>query len=92
MAFWKKKKQNTERQKPEEQKTEVLQQDLSKKDENNGLIFTMALLFENKVSIPDKEKLTEIFDRHMGGVECFSYDGEKTEGNPKGHTDTEKGV
>ena len=80
MAFWKKKKQNTERQKPEEQKTEVLQQDLSKKDENNGLIFTMALLFEDKVSIPDKEKLTEIFDRHMGGVECFSYDGEKTAG------------
>ena len=85
MAFWKKKKE-------EQEKETVLQQDLSKKDENNGLIFTMALLFEDRVSIQDKEKLTEIFDRHMGGVECFSYDGEKTEGNPKGHTDTEKGV
>ena len=37
----------------------------------------MVLLFEEAVPIPEKEKMTEIFSRHMGGADCFSYDGEK---------------
>ena len=70
MAFWKKKNKEPE-------KETVLQQDLSKKDETKGLVFTMVLLFEEAVPIPEKEKMTEIFSRHMGGADCFSYDGEK---------------
>ena len=56
MAFWKKKKE-------EQEKETVLQQDLSKKDETKGLVFTMVLLFEEAVPIPEKEKMTEIFSR-----------------------------
>ena len=70
MAFWKKKKE-------EQEKETVLQQDLSKKDETKGLVFTMVLLFEEAVPIPEKEIMTEIFSRHLGGAECFSYDREK---------------
>lgn len=51
----------------------VFQQDLGKK-ESSDLVFVMQLLMKEKCSMPEKDKMTEIMEKHLGGVECFCHE------------------
>lgn len=60
MAFFKKKKK-------------VLQQDLSDPIEQQRMVFLVHLLMEEKCVLPDKQVMDGIMRKHLGEVECFSY-------------------
>lgn len=51
----------------------VFQQDLSQQD-NPGGVFIMKLLFREPVSLPEKDRLTAVMEKHMGEVDCFWHD------------------
>lgn len=51
----------------------VFQQDLSQQD-NPGGVFIMKLLFRKPVSLPEKDRLTAVMEKHMGEVDCFWHD------------------
>ncbi|MDD6771400.1 DUF4261 domain-containing protein [Inconstantimicrobium porci] len=55
-------------------KKKVLQQDLSEKDKNPGSVFVMYLLMKDYCAMPDKGMMTEIMEKHLGEVDCFSHD------------------
>ena len=61
-----------------EKEEKVLKQDLTQKDENNG-VFVIHLFMKEKCDMPDKEYMTHILQKHMGEVECFSHN-EKSAG------------
>ncbi|MBP3384628.1 MAG: DUF4261 domain-containing protein [Firmicutes bacterium] len=61
MAFFKKKKK-------------TLQQDLSGPAEQQGMVFLVHLLMEEKCILPDKDVMDNIMRKYLGNVECFSYD------------------
>lgn len=61
MAFFKRKKK-------------TLQQDLSGPAEQQGMVFLVHLLMEEKCILPDKDVMDSIMRKHLGNVECFSYD------------------
>ncbi len=56
--------------KKKEQK--VLKQDLSQEEKNNGA-FAFNLLFEEKCNMPSQQKITEVFEKHLGDIEFFTY-------------------
>ncbi len=58
---------------------EIFQQDLSKKDIHPGGPFIIQMLFKKYVDMPDKEKMLDAMERHIGAVECFCHN-EKTAG------------
>lgn len=60
MAFFKKKKK-------------TLQQDLSGPTEQQGMVFLVHLLMEEKCTMPDEDLMNSIMRKHLGDVECFSY-------------------
>ncbi|MBQ7776005.1 MAG: DUF4261 domain-containing protein [Lachnospiraceae bacterium] len=69
MFFWKKKK---EKKLP---KQEVFQQELEEQAPPAGTVFMMHLLMKEKCEVPAQEKVIEVMRKHLGDVECFSYDG-----------------
>lgn len=56
-----------------EKKDEVLKQDLSKK-ENPGMVFLIHLFMEDACELPEKDRMTDIMERHLGDVDCFCHD------------------
>ena len=60
-------------------KNQEFQQDLTGKGLTPGGPFLIQLLFKEKVSMPDKEKMTAVMEKHIGAVECFCHD-KKTAG------------
>ncbi len=57
----------------------VYKQNLEEKETMPGGPFLIQMLFKEQVSMPDKETMTEIIERHCGETENFCYD-EKTAG------------
>ena len=55
------------------QENKVLQQDLSKK-EKPGMVFVMHLLMKEMTPMPEKEEMISLMEKHLGKVDCFSYD------------------
>lgn len=55
-------------------KEEVLQQDLSQKDGNQGRVFIAHLLMEDMCDMPNKEYMLEVMNKHLGDVSCFMKD------------------
>lgn len=51
-----------------------LQQDLSKKDEHQGVIFMVHLLMEERCAMPDKQLMHDVMNKHLGETECFCHD------------------
>ncbi|MCM1091253.1 MAG: DUF4261 domain-containing protein [Butyrivibrio sp.] len=51
----------------------VLQQDLSQRQQTGG-ICPIKLLFREKTAMPPKEDMLTVMRKHLGEVECFSYD------------------
>ncbi|MDO5558588.1 MAG: DUF4261 domain-containing protein [Oscillospiraceae bacterium] len=49
-----------------------MKQDLSQKSQP-GSVFMMHLLFKNPVSMPDKNTMTSVMSKHLGDVDCFSF-------------------
>ncbi len=60
-----------ERNKKEQE--EVLQQDLSQSVQP-GMVFIMQLLMKDKCTMPEKQAMTSIMEKHLKDVECFCYD------------------
>lgn len=55
-------------------KEKVLQQDTSQRDNQPGMAFMIHLLMDEMCEMPDKERMNEVMNRHLGETECFSYD------------------
>ena len=55
-------------------KEKVLQQDTSQRDNHSGMAFMIHLLMDEMCEMPDKERMNEVMNRHLGETECFSYD------------------
>lgn len=60
----------------------VFKQDLTEK-EKPGMIFVMHLLMKEKCKMPSKKKMTEIMQKHLGDVDCFSHDSKMAGFAPK---------
>lgn len=71
MGIFNKKKKS---QNVDNSSVEVLQQDLSIEDGNSGRVFIVHLLMEEKCTMPDKEYMTEVMNKHLGNVKCFMHD------------------
>lgn len=58
------------------QEDKVFQQDLSKEDSTvrPGGVFMVQLLMKEKCETPNKEQLLSTIEKHLGEVECISYD------------------
>lgn len=61
---------------------EVLQQDLSQKD-NPGGVFVIHLFMKEKCDMPSKERMTEVMEKHLGETECFCHDSKTAGFAPK---------
>lgn len=59
--------------KKEKQEKNVLQQDLSQK-EQPGLVFVMHLFMKEPCKMPEKDFMTEVMKKHLGDVDCFCHD------------------
>ena len=59
--------------KKEKQEKNVIQQDLSQK-EQPGLVFVMHLFMKEPCKMPEKDFMTEVMKKHLGDVDCFCYD------------------
>lgn len=60
--------------KKNEEKSSVLEQDLSSQV-TPGAVFIMHLLMKKPPELPDKKDITEILQKYMGEVDCFAHDG-----------------
>lgn len=58
---------------------EMFQQDLNQMGERPGAVFVIQLLMREPAAMPEKEKMEQIMEKHLGPVECFCHDG-KTAG------------
>ena len=52
---------------------EVFQQDLSH-SEQSSVVFVLKLLFKEPVTMPDRETMTAVMQRHVGDIDCFWHD------------------
>lgn len=57
----------------QQKEQDVMQQDLDEKA-TPGAIFMMQLLFEHPCSLPEKETMNSIMQKHVGEVDNFAYD------------------
>lgn len=64
-------------------KKKGLQQDLTQKPKNQGLVFVVQLLMKEMCAMPSKEKMTEIMKKHLGDVDCFKHDNKMAGFAPK---------
>ena len=53
--------------------TQVFKQDLTDTSERPGGIFFVELLMAELCDMPDREHMVEVFTKHLGTVDCFSY-------------------
>ncbi len=51
----------------------VFQQNLNE-EEREGGVFILKLLFKEEPVLPQKEKLSEIMEKHIGKIDCFWHD------------------
>ena len=54
---------------------EIIQQDRTQKAPPPGRVFVIHLLMKEPSALPEKEQMIQIMEKHLGSVECFSYDG-----------------
>ncbi len=55
-------------------KNEVLQQDLTQTENRPGAVFAIHLLMAENIQMPDKTEFENVLKKHLGEIECFSYD------------------
>lgn len=70
------------KEKKEQKEENVLQQDLSQK-EQPGLVFVMHLFMKEPCEMPQKDFMTEVMKKHLGDVDCFCHDGKVAGFAPK---------
>ena len=58
---------------------EIFQQDRTQMEQRPGAVFVIRLLMKESVVMPEKERMEQIMEKHLGPVECFCHDG-KTAG------------
>lgn len=56
----------------EEAKTAVPEQNPIRKEEP-GIVFAVTLLMKNTCSMPDKDHMTTIMEKHLGELRCITY-------------------
>lgn len=57
----------------------IFEQDLNNKNKSSGTVFAVHLLMNKICSMPDKQLMQNIINKHLGETDCFCYD-EKTAG------------
>ncbi|WP_221620712.1 DUF4261 domain-containing protein [Tannerella forsythia] len=50
----------------------IFQQNLSE-EQTDGAVFVVQLLFKSPVTMPEKEKMEAVIQKHVGDTECVSY-------------------
>ena len=53
--------------------SQVFKQDLTDTSDRPGGIFFVELLMAEPCDMPDREHMVEVFTKHLGTVDCFSY-------------------
>ena len=53
--------------------SQVFKQDLTDTSDRPGGIFFVELLMAEHCDIIDREHMVEVFTKHLGTVDCFSY-------------------
>ncbi len=53
---------------------EVFEQDLEQKSAPAGAVFIIHLLMEEPCSMPDKDLVLSAMNKHLGDIDCYSYD------------------
>ena len=54
--------------------TDAVKQDLNNRNEHDGWVFLVHLLFREKPEMPTKEYMSEVMQNHLGNeTECFSH-------------------
>ena len=53
--------------------SQVFKQDLTDTSDRPGGIFFVELLMAEHCDMPDREHMVEVFTKHLGTVDCFSY-------------------
>lgn len=54
---------------------EPFRQDLTRKEQYPGAVFVIHLLMKEPVTMPEKARMTQIMEKHLGKVDCFCHDG-----------------
>lgn len=54
-------------------KQPVLQQDLTKKEENDR-VFIMHLLMKEHCEMPDRQQMISVMEKHLGSADCFCHE------------------
>lgn len=52
----------------------VFEQDLEQKSAPTGAVFIIHLLMEEPCSMPDKDLVLSAMNKHLGDIDCYSYD------------------
>lgn len=52
---------------------DVLEQDLTQREDHPGMIFIIYLLMEEKCEMPEKGFMQEVMEKHLGEVPCFTH-------------------
>lgn len=64
-------------------KEKVLQQDTGSAAEHPGIIFIVHLLMDGMYEMPDKARMHEVMNKHLGETDCFCHDGRVAGFSPK---------
>ena len=58
-----------------ENEKETFKQNLTQKEQHPGAVFVIHLLMKEPSTMPEKEHMTQIMEKHLGKVDCFCHDG-----------------
>ena len=58
--------------------SQVFKQDLTDDSVRPGGLFFIELLMPEQCDMPDRDTMVEVFTKHLGPVDCFSYGAEST--------------
>lgn len=56
--------------------SQVFKQDLTDDSVRPGGLFFVELLMPKQCDMPDRDTMVEVFTKHLGPVDCFSYGAE----------------
>lgn len=59
----------------ENAESQNFEQDLTQKELHPGAVFVIHLFMRTPVKMPDKERMTQVMEKHLGKVDCFCHDG-----------------
>ena len=57
-----------------EEDKDIIKQNLECVTERPDAVFGIRMLMEDKCEMPDRERVQDVMDRHLGRSECFCYD------------------